>query len=59
MPPQTTHASTQRLRKAILKAKKITAMLQGTMGLEGQALDGGTLRVLTKRSARDILAHQR
>jgi hypothetical protein len=47
------------LREAILKARRITSMLQGTMSLEGQGLDKQTLREMTKRSARDFLALRR
>ena len=45
-----------RARAALRKAKRISGMLQGTMGLEGQALDRQSLRMMTKRTAREILA---
>lgn len=59
MPPQEVmKIDTQTLqpRLAIRKAKMITAMLQGTMGLEGQALDRKTLRAMTKETTRDLMA---
>jgi len=45
----------QRRRRALLKAKRLTSMLQGTMALEGQGLDKRTLRAMTKQSARELL----
>ncbi len=49
----------QILREAMLKARRITSMLQGTMSLEGERLDRQTRREMTKRSARDFLALRR
>ena len=44
------------VREAKRKAKTLVAMLQGTSGLEGQALDAKTLRRLRRETARDLLA---
>jgi hypothetical protein len=55
MPPQANPPNRQMIRVALKKARKVSAMLQGTMGLEGQGLDRATLREMTKRSAREYL----
>ena len=57
MPPQeVTMPWYARARTALRKAKRISGMLQGTMGLEGQALDRQSLWMMTKRTAREILS---
>lgn len=58
MPPQEVRFSRQTIRQVIRKARKITGMLQGTMGLEGQALDKKTLRAMTKQTARELLLNR-
>jgi hypothetical protein len=45
----------QAIRQAIRKARRITGMLQGTMGLEGQALDKQTLRRMKRLTIEDLL----
>lgn len=55
MPSQEDSIPRHQVRQALLKARKITGMLQGTMGLEGQALDKRTLKVMTKQTARELL----
>jgi len=55
MPPQEVSIPRQKVRQVLLKARKITGMLQGTMGLEGQALDKQTLRAMTKQTAKELL----
>ncbi len=55
MPPQEVRFSVEKRKQALRRAKRITRMLQGTMGLEGQGLDRKTLRELTKRTARELL----
>jgi hypothetical protein len=42
-------------RKAIKTARRLVGMLQGTMALEGQGLDWGTLAYFRKRTAKEIL----
>ena len=61
MPPQEliVAANMQRTRLALKRAKMITSMLQGTMGLEGQALDQKTLKAMTKQTAKELLAPRR
>ncbi len=49
-------AEMERVRRAISTAKEINSMLQGTMGLEGQGLDGKTLRDLKRDTVADLLA---
>jgi len=44
-----------RYREALRIAKRITGMLQGTMGLEGQALDRQTLKQLSHETAKELL----
>jgi hypothetical protein len=56
MPPQDIRSLIQTRRQALRKAKRITGMLQGTMGLEGQGLDKRTLWGMTKQTARELLA---
>jgi hypothetical protein len=55
MPPQEVVVQRQKIRQAFLKARKITGMLQATMGLEGQALDERTLKAMTKQTVRELL----
>ncbi len=55
MVPRETLFRTEERRQALRKARKITAMLQGTMGLEGQGLDRKTLREMIKRTAPSFL----
>jgi hypothetical protein len=43
------------IRKAILDARRLAAMLQGTMGLEGQGLDRKSLRAVKKQMTRRLL----
>jgi hypothetical protein len=43
-------------RRALRKARMVTRMLQGTMGLEGQGLDRATRRTMTKRTATELLS---
>lgn len=45
-----------RYKRAIRRGRRITSMVQGTMGLEGQALPRPTLWELTKETARELLA---
>jgi hypothetical protein len=59
MPPEDTIPNRQLIRVALQKARKVSARLQGTMGLEGQGLDRATLREMTKRSAREWLSANR
>jgi hypothetical protein len=51
------HQVTKRadIRYALLRAKVIMSMLQGTMALEGQGLDKKTVREMTKQTAEDLL----
>jgi len=59
MPPQASaRTKIQNYRRALEQARKITGMLQGTMGLEGQGLDKKTLKIMTKRTARELLGSQ-
>lgn len=59
MHPQNTPTFSVTLRRqALKKARRITSMLQGTMGLEGQALDRRTLWSMTKQTARELLNAQ-
>jgi hypothetical protein len=44
-----------RYRQAIRIAKRITGMLQGTMGLEGQALDRKTLKQMSRQTTNELL----
>ncbi len=61
MSPQSVHAESlwQRRRRALVKARRLTSMLQGTMALEGQGLDKKALWALTKESARELLSLDR
>ena len=45
-----------RLRQAQRKAEKLTSMLQGTSGLESQALDKQSLEPIKQQMVRDLLA---
>jgi hypothetical protein len=47
------------LRPIFKKARKITKMLQGTMGLEGQALDRKTLKIMTRITVKELLKKER
>lgn len=49
----------QDVRRALLVARRVTRMLQGTMGLEGQGLDKGSLRAITRKTALELLAAPR
>jgi hypothetical protein len=49
----------QTVRQAIRKARRITSMLQGTMGLEGQGLDKQTLRRMKRLTVADLLQNLR
>lgn len=53
--PRLSPAELERVRQAISTAKEINGMLQGTMGLEGQGLDGKTLRNLKRDTLADLL----
>ena len=44
------------VRQAFRTARRITRMLQGTMGLEGQALDRKVLEQMTRETVRELLA---
>jgi hypothetical protein len=62
MPPQVSEQvgnSRQKYRRALEQARKITAMLQGTMGLEGQGRDKKTLKEMTRRTAEELLSSKR
>lgn len=59
MPAPQLPNTTQDLRKVVRKARQIMAMLQGTMGLEGQGLDRKILRDMKKRTISDLLAMSR
>jgi hypothetical protein len=45
----------ERLRNAMRKARRVVRMVQGTMGLEGQALDREQLRKIKRMTAIEIL----
>ena len=55
MPVPPASVSRGELKQAIKKAKKLVAMLQGTMGLEGQGLDFKTLRKLRRKAIAHLL----
>ena len=55
MPVSPASVSRGELKRAIKKAKKLVAMLQGTMGLEGQGLDFKTLRKLRRKAIAHLL----
>jgi hypothetical protein len=55
MPLPTNRFDRQVLRRAIRKARRLTGMLQGTMGLEGQGLDKQTLRRMKRLTIQDLL----
>ena len=59
MPPQGDREIRQTVRQAIIRARKITAMLQGTMGLEGQGFDPKFLREMKQATVRDLLISRR
>ena len=44
-----------RRRQAVEKARRLNSMIQGTMGLESQAVDGPTLEALLLRTVQDLL----
>ncbi len=54
--PEIEAAWRPRYRDAVHHARRLTGMLQGTMGLEGQALDRATLRQMERRTAGELLA---
>jgi len=45
-----------RERQARQKAQRLVGMLQGTMGLEGQAVDSGTLGEMLQQTMHELLA---
>ncbi len=45
-----------RRRQAERKAERIVGMVQGTMALEAQAVEHGTVRELKERTVRDLLS---
>ena len=47
------------VRKAIRTGQKISVMVQGTMGLEGQGLDRKSLHTLKNKTIRRLLADRR
>lgn len=49
-------AEEYREQQAQQRATRLVAMVQGTMGLESQALDERALKTLTKRNANRLLA---
>ena len=53
---ETIDADELREEQAQRKAAKLSAMVQGTMGLEGQAVDAATLERLTNRNVHRLLA---
>jgi hypothetical protein len=59
MPPRDSTPERQIVREAIRRARKITAMVQGTMGLEAQGLSPKFLHGLKKQTIRNLLAKQR
>jgi hypothetical protein len=46
---------TSEVRRAVRDARRVTNMLQGTMSLEGQGLDGKTLRELKRTTILELL----
>ena len=58
MPVPPASVSRLELRQAIKKAKKLVAMLQGTMGLEGQGLDRRTVREFRREAIAHLLDTQ-
>jgi hypothetical protein len=52
----TAPADELRERQAQLKAKQLIAMLQGTSGLEGQALDDEARSHMTRQTIHELLA---
>jgi len=57
MPPpqEAVKMDRQKIHLAFQKARMITGMIQGTMGLEGQGLDRKSLRALTKMTVKELL----
>jgi hypothetical protein len=55
MPPANRQIRYREARQAIRKARKLVGMVQGTMGLEGLALDKKTLKDLTKETTYELL----
>jgi transcriptional regulator with XRE-family HTH domain len=53
---ETIGAEDLRERQARMKASRLVGMVQGTMGLEAQAVDATTIETLTKRNATRLLA---
>ncbi len=55
MPPQTVATEiASKLQDAFRKTRRIMGMLQGTMGLEGQALDSETLRKMNAQTLLEL-----
>jgi transcriptional regulator with XRE-family HTH domain len=48
-----------RRRQALEKARRLNSMIQGTMGLESQAVDERALEEMLKRTVQDLLAGSR
>ena len=47
---------TARMRQAVRKAKRLAGMVQGTSGLEAQAVDRRTLRAMVHSAAGKLLS---
>src|SRR4051812_46470837 len=45
-----------RLHQARRKARRLVALVQGSMALEAQAVESSTVREMTQRTVRDLLA---
>ncbi|MGD0516338.1 MAG: helix-turn-helix domain-containing protein [Thermoguttaceae bacterium] len=48
-----------RRRQALKKARRLNSMIQGTMGLESQAVDAHTLDEMLNRTVKDLLVGSR
>jgi transcriptional regulator with XRE-family HTH domain len=48
-----------RRRQALAKARRLVRIVQGTMGLESQAVDARTLHEMIERTTKDLLAGPR
>lgn len=55
MPLLNRNLDREAMRRVIRSARRITGMLQGTMGLEGQGLDKQTLRKMKRLTIEDLL----
>jgi transcriptional regulator with XRE-family HTH domain len=53
---ETIDAEQLRERQAVQRAARLVGMVQGTMGLESQAIDKKSLESLTKRNVNRLLA---